>query len=289
MRLSATLINAGLLTKMAMCLEKITKRWIMQFGPEHIHLLAHKEDITTGAQMFGQIKADRLFEKYVVECRDDSIYLEFSGEHLVRALKSGQQATEVSMKLLKPQGEDKILRVIITNQGRSGKPIKLTHDIPVRQVPESEAADLHNPTMIDYQVHILLPKLPDIRSITERMRAIAPHITLSANMAGTLILEVQADSVHVQTFFHNLEVPAIDSSQVDEEERPALFRDTQYKAAVRLDIRDFLKFLQCSIFSPKHVICCIAENNALMMYVYLGDNSEADDGAFIYYLPHRFR
>src|SRR4051812_34779342 len=99
------------------------------------------------------------------------------------------------------------------------------------------------------------------------MRAIGPYITVSANMQGTLILEVQSDSVHVQTFWRNLAIPTIgndftvpycyfrirsthtiilpDSSQVDEGQRPDLNRNPEYKAAVRLDIRDFLKFLQC--------------------------------------------
>ncbi|KNC97376.1 uncharacterized protein SPPG_07303 [Spizellomyces punctatus DAOM BR117] len=287
MRLKTKVINAGLLIKMAVSVEKMAKRWIWHFSPDYIHFIVGKQDISTTMQMFGQIKADRMFEEYVVESGfGNNIWIELTGEHLVRALKSSQQASNVAMRLTKKEGLP-VLALSITNTSRTGNCVFLSQDIPVRPLKWQEAEDLKQPVMMDYQVHILLPPLTDVRTIAERMRPLGNHITVSANMAGDFLLKVETDAVRVETTFSGLVNPELDPGHCDVSQQPSLSRDRQSLAHVRVDIRDFVKFLHSSVINPRNVVCCLFEGQGLILYVYLGEGTDADDGAFVYYVPMR--
>ncbi|TPX66824.1 hypothetical protein SpCBS45565_g04230 [Spizellomyces sp. 'palustris'] len=219
---------------MAVSVEKMAKSWIWHFSPDYIHFIVGKQDISTTMQMFGQIKAvrvyavtqvvdpfwascnnrktlgqDRIFEEYVVESGfGNNIWIELTGEHLVRALKSSQQASDVAMRLTKKEGLP-VLALSITNTSRTGNCAFLSQDIPVRPLKWQEAEDLKQPVMMDYQVHILLPPLTDVRTIAERMRPLGNHITVSANMAGDFLLKVETDAVRVETTFSGLVNPEL--------------------------------------------------------------------------------
>ncbi|KAJ3289563.1 hypothetical protein HK104_007379 [Borealophlyctis nickersoniae] len=303
---------------MAISVEKLAKRWILQLTPDIVRIIVSKENVGAGVQMFGQIKSvsldilvmayaelstavgfipvvrlnpqDRIFEAYHIEsaAENNSIWMELSGELFVRALKSSQQASDVTMKLTKKQNLP-TLSFSITNQSRSGKPVLLVQDVPIRVLSVREAEELKEPVIVDYQVHILLPQLHHVRTITERMKAIGTHLLVSANMSGEFTLKVETDAVKVETFFKNLINPELDPSQVDVSEQPSMNRNPHTFAEVRVDVRDFAKFLHSSVINPRNVVCCIIEGIGLMLYVYLGEGTDGDDGAFTYYIPMRSR
>lgn len=50
-------------------------------------------------------------------------------------------------------------------------------------------------------------------------------------------------------------------------------------ASVKVDIKKFVKFLYSYQVSPQNVICCIVENQALVLHVLL------DDLFLTYYIP----
>ncbi|KAI9101760.1 checkpoint protein Hus1/Mec3 [Phlyctochytrium arcticum] len=272
---------------MAQSLEKMAKKWTWHFSPEFLHLIVGKSTMGEGIQMFGQIKADRIFEDYVVESGfSNNIWLDIASEHLVRALKSCQHSADVVMRLTK-KDHMPILAVTITNVSRTGNPVYLTQEIPVKPLRWQDAEELKQPVMLDYQVHILLPPLSDLKTIVERMRGLGSHLVVSANMSGELSVRVETDVVKVETAFSSLVNPAIDPAHVDVSQQSSLYSNRQEFVHVRVDIKDFVKFLQSSAIAPKNVVCCLFEDQGLVLYVYLGDGTDADDGAFVYYIPLR--
>ena len=61
-------------------------------------------------------------------------------------------------------------------------------------------------------------------------------------------------------------------------------------ASVRVDLRDFAKFVQSHLVQPLNIVCCIIENTGLVLYVYVGDMRSADYarghlGVLSYYIP----
>ena len=57
------------------------------------------------------------------------------------------------------------------------------------------------------QVHIVLPPLQKLRTVTEHMRQLADVLTVQANRAGELRLSVDTDEVKVDTQWTNCVIP----------------------------------------------------------------------------------
>ncbi|KAI8908119.1 checkpoint protein Hus1/Mec3 [Powellomyces hirtus] len=288
MRLRARITNAGLLIKMAQSVEKLSKTWVILFTREYVHFIVGKSSVSETMQMFGQIKQDRIFEDYLVESAlNNQIFVEVSAEQFVRGLKSCHQALDVKLKLAKKDGWP-MLSLNITNSSRTGNRLYLTQDIPVRVLQSDESAELTEPEVESQQVHILLPPLNDLKTIAERLKAIGTHVVVAANMNGELVLKVVADAVRVETSFKGLINPEL--GQPDGTPAPTPQTALKHRTAfahVRVDMRDFVKFLHSSIVNPKNVICCIVDGQSLLLYVYLGQNTDSDDGQFIYFIPAR--
>lgn len=80
-------------------MEKLGKQWILKFTPESLDFIISGQ---TGMQIWASLKTSTLFEDYLVQAvYENTIFLELCGAHLMRALKSGEKASEMSIKLAK--------------------------------------------------------------------------------------------------------------------------------------------------------------------------------------------
>ncbi|KAI8995797.1 checkpoint protein Hus1/Mec3 [Gaertneriomyces semiglobifer] len=271
---------------MALSLDKLTKRAILHFSPDYLHFIVGKSHLMETVQMFGQIKQDRILENYTTTSYlANNIWIEICVQHLVKGLRSAQQASEVVWKLAKIDGMP-CLSLRITTMSRTGTPMHLSHSIPIRVLHPSESNALTQPVLQSYNVHILLPPLTQLRSISERLTKLASRVTIKANLSGELKLAVEGEGVQVETGWTGLGVPELDPEHSSATPTPTLTHPTQF-ASVLIDIRDFVRFLGSSVICPRNVVCCLAESHGLILYVYLGEGTDADDGAFIYYIPAR--
>ncbi|KAJ3012550.1 hypothetical protein HKX48_006208 [Thoreauomyces humboldtii] len=271
---------------MVQSVEKLSRRFIFAFNPEDVLLIVGKSSVASTMQMFGQIKQDRIFEDYYMEASmDDKIFLEVTGLELATALKSCQQALEVRMKLAKKDGWP-MLSLSITNSSKTGNRVYLTQDVPVRILQSDESIDLVKPVVNERKTHIFLPPIADVKTIADRMKALGSHVSVLANEAGDFVLKVQADAVSVETQFKKLGNPQ--PSQAVQGGTPGAAQTNRKRfVEVRVDIRDFVRFLQCSTLSPKHVVCCLVDARLLILYVYLGSEIDENDGQFVYFIPAR--
>ncbi|KAJ3295914.1 hypothetical protein HDU79_008039 [Rhizoclosmatium sp. JEL0117] len=101
--------------------------------------------------------------------------------------------------------------------------------------------------------------------MADRMKLVGGHMIVKANMSGEFVMLIENDMVKLETFYEDLDNPAIDPSQVEPSQQPSLNRDPKEFAQVRVDIRDFIKF-------------CIIENHGLVFYVYIGENGGENIG-----------
>ncbi|TPX47230.1 hypothetical protein CcCBS67573_g10268 [Chytriomyces confervae] len=262
--MAAQIINSTVLHKMAVTIEKLSRVFIIRLTPEFTQFLVSK-DGGIGLQAFAKLNNETLFEDHLVESLNrNEIWLELSGEHLSRALKCAIQSNSVSMRLTK-KANLPVLCLTILTQGRTGKQIQLVQDCPCRTLTAAQTEQLCEPVVPNPDVHIMLPPVMVMKNMADRMKSIAGHLVVKANMAGDFIMQVESDLVHLETFFQDLENPTIDPSQVDLSQQPSLNRDPNEMAQVRIDIRDFIKF-------------CIIENHGLVFYVYIGENGGENIG-----------
>lgn len=138
----------------------------------------------------------------------------------------------------------------------------------------------------DVDVHILLPQLLSLKNVVERLKSLSSYMTIAANMRGELQLGVNTDSAEVTTHYKDLINPEI--NQQDDDQKPAsAMRDPNQMAEARIDVKDFFRFLQCHHVHPTNVVCCILEDTAVLLYVYMKSirSPNSSLGALTYYIP----
>ena len=111
----------------------------------------------------------------------------------------------------------------------------ITQDIPIRVLAAASVDGLHEPSVREPDVHIMLPSLVQLKSISDRFTklalstskataassgfrgglASAPKLELSANMHGCLRLRLKTDAMNISSTWTGLENPQLDPETVD--------------------------------------------------------------------------
>ena len=63
--------------------------------------------------------------------------------------------------------------------------------------------------VMNKQVHIILPPLQKLRTVTERLKSLSDVVGISANKSGNLKLSIQTQRIKADTIWSNLENPTI--------------------------------------------------------------------------------
>lgn len=291
-----------------------------------------------GSQCWSKLQIDTIFDKYQCQSATEknTINLELPLQALSRALRSALNATDVWIKLTKKDNVPMICITIhsstfVTNNsvvtaerivdeygdfdldvdlndpvfGGSGynqtreRQTVITQDIPVKVLHPADVGNLHEPRLREPDVHIYMPNLAQLKSMSERFTKLAmattvstsaknaPKLEMSANMHGSLKLAIQTDALSIASHWTNLLNPDLDASQF--ENGSQAIRDhpsTRMRelggpdgsneagwAKVRIDAKDWSRVLSVGRISTR-VIGCILDDSALVMYCYIGDEDE---------------
>lgn len=104
----------------------------------------------------------------------------------------------------------------------------ITQDVPVKVLTRQIVEGLHEPRCREPDVHITLPNLLHVKSISERFTRLAlstktststsatisPKLELSANMHGSLKIAVKTDALSISSLWKDLQNPELDPSVV---------------------------------------------------------------------------
>lgn len=291
-----------------------------------------------GSQCWSKLQIDTIFDKYQCQSATEknTINLELPLQALSRALRSALNATDVWIKLTKKDNVPMICITIhsstfVTNNsvvtaerivdeygdfdldvdlndpafGGSGynqtreRQTVITQDIPVKVLHPADVGNLHEPRLREPDVHIYMPNLAQLKSMSERFTKLAmattvstsaknaPRLEMSANMHGSLKLAIQTDALSIASQWTNLLNPDLDASQFENGSQAV--RDhpsTRMRALggpdgsneagwakVRIDAKDWSRVLSVGRISTR-VIGCLLDDTALVMYCYIGDEDE---------------
>ena len=195
------------------------------------------------------------------------INLEVPIAALHRALRSAINATSAHLRLTKKDGLPVLSLTIVNNTFNSGNSVAalatttageddglgafphdddevgfgggpsgipreretiVTQDVPVKVLPLDAVEGLHEPRVRDPDVHICLPNLLQLKSISERFTRLAltskagsmsgsapgPRLELSANMHGSLKLGLKTDAISICSRWNDLDNPELDAGEV---------------------------------------------------------------------------
>ncbi|KAK0249617.1 hypothetical protein B0A54_04278 [Friedmanniomyces endolithicus] len=195
---------------------------------------------------------------------------------------------------------------------RQDRETVVTQDVPIRVLAAAAVEGLHEPRCREPDVHIVLPNLVQLKSISDRFTKLAlatkssgagrsvggfatqaaaagPKLELSANMHGCLRLALHTDSMNISSLWTGLENPELDPEQVAEgEDGLANHPSTRMKAlgdstgqhgeegwaTVRVEGRDWGRVLSVGRLGGR-VIACFCNQHALILYVFLPAGEEA--------------
>lgn len=235
------------------------------------------------------------------------INLEVPLTSLNRALKSAVNATSAQIRLTKKDNLPMLALTIVTttssnsysaipttaanndegfdasfeNEFGGNRETIITQEIPVRVLAPDVVASLHEPRTRDPDVHIILPPLMQLKSISDRFTKIAlgdsrpgtttsrTRLELSANMHGCLRMRIRTDAMNISSVWTDLSNPDLDPNQVEggqdgvaqhPSERMRLLgsadgRSEEGWASVRIDGRDWGKVMSVGRLGGRVIAC----------------------------------
>ncbi|TID20316.1 Hus1-like protein [Venturia nashicola] len=292
---------------------------------------------------YGLLAIDTIFDNYTIQsAADNVINLEVPLQSLQRALKSALNATSASIRLTKKDGAP-FLCLTITNSSLSSTPysalaganqrsngydhedrestdfsagsrereVTITQDVPIRVLSVANVEGIHEPRCREPDVHILLPPLMQLKSISDRftklalasksqssgLNTIGPRLEMAANMHGCLRISIKTDAMNISSAWTGLSNPELDPGQIEGgQDGVANHPSTRMKAKgaadgtgeegwakVRIDGRDWGKVMSVGRVGGK-VIACFCDDHALILYVYLASEGDDEGSVLTYYV-----
>jgi len=124
------------------------------------------------------------------------------------------------------------------------------------------------------QVQLELPNSKGFKNVVDRLKNIARNVYLCGDMAGSLTLRTETESVCIKTFFTSL-APRFES--LEEEDcsgNKCVLKVDSKKLAMVLHAYNFLRF--------NAIIMCMIKDHSLILHVLL---EPAANGTLTFYLP----
>ena len=286
-----------------------------------------------GSQVWSVLKVETVFDTYILQSASErnTINLEVPIQALSRALRSAYGSTSTQLRLTKKDNVPMLSLTIVTNAFSSGSNVVavppttrggefdftdnmedelvpgrnvadqreretiITQDIPVKVLTMEMVERIHQPRTQEPEVHICLPPLSQIKTISDRFTRLAlatskgtstssPRLELSANMHGSLKISVKTEALNITSKWVGLENPELDprnypgglegvkdhpSTKMKELGGPDGENEAGW-SKVRIDARDWSRVLSVSRVSAR-VIACFINEGGLVLYVYLPD------------------
>lgn len=278
-----------------------------------------------GTQVWAVLAIDSIFETYTVQsAAGNVINLEVPLGPLNRALKSALNATSAQIRLTKKDNMPLLALTITTAPSAPANTFHtplddsplhretiITQEVPVRVLGPDTIAGLHEPQCREPDVHIILPPLLQLKSISDRFTKLAlagarasagnsappTRLEMAANMHGCLRMSIKTDAMSISSVWTDLSNPELDPSQVAGgtigiAEHPSTRmkllgsadgRSDEGWASVRIDGKDWGKVMSVGRLGGR-VIACFCHEHALILYVYLPSDSGEDESVLTYYV-----
>jgi HUS1 checkpoint protein len=229
---------------------------------------------------------------------------------LLRALKSALNATSAQIRLTKKDNLPMLALTIVTTTssntysafpaatagnddgfdaafdsefGGGNRETIVTQEIPVRVLAPDAIAHLHEPACREPDVHIILPPLIQLKSISDRFTKLAladtksssasttsrTRLEVAANMHGCLKMSIRSDAMSISSVWTDLNNPELDPGHVTGGENAvAEHPSTRMKqlgsadgrsdegwAMVRIDGRDWGKVMSVGRLGGRVIAC----------------------------------
>ncbi|KAF1961101.1 Hus1-like protein [Byssothecium circinans] len=333
MRFKASIQNITTFTKLTASLNSLGPLAWVKLSDDQVGFTIIPEQ---GTQVWAVLSIDTIFETYTVQsAANNVINLEVPLGPLNRALKSALNATSAQIRLTKKDNMPLLALTIFTTSssnsysafptgvsnddefgpsfdddfGGGNRETVITQEVPVRVLGPDTVSGLHEPQCREPDVHIILPPLMQLKSISDRFTKLAlagartgsstirTRLELAANMHGCLKISIKTDAMSISSVWTDLSNPDLDPNHVAGgdiglAEHPSTRmkllgsadgRSEEGWASVRIDAKDWGKVMSVGRLGGR-VIACFCHEHALILYVYLPSDGGEDESVLTYYV-----
>ncbi|KAK0558771.1 Checkpoint protein hus1 [Tilletia horrida] len=262
MRFRANLSDVNTFSRIAQSVNKVSNRCILSLGREDFHIICVGDP--EGLQIWSKLSTNAFFEDFRIESNNNNqIFIEIATETLLKALRSGLNAMDITIRLAK-KNKTPLLSFNIVNASHNGAKLVVVQDVLIRILKPTEMERIKEPLCPAPDVHITLPPLLKLRTVCDRMRSLADVVHVSANRQGKFRLQIQEDEITMETCWRNLQHPDMDVEPNELEAPEDLFR------GVALELKSVGRFLGSYVVETT-TIACICKDHCAIFYVYIGD------------------
>ncbi|KAK3926819.1 Checkpoint protein HUS1 [Frankliniella fusca] len=248
-------------------LKGLSRLCVLRLCADRFHFIISPENMgQRGAMVWCTLDQTHFFSEYnmkgVTE-EDNEIYLELAPDMLIKALNSlkfSQVAKSVKIKLTNKIHPCLTFEVELPSTAMHSR--ICVHDVPVNTIPRRDWPDYRPPDLPRFDVGIEVPSLKTLRGVVDRMKALQPHVIMSANKLGSMCLKVNTDTASIAMHFRDLRIVDADQGRRildnDEENEEDMF-------SVRLDAKRLSSVLTSELLHPRRVLCHILDDQMLHM------------------------
>lgn len=266
MRFRATLSNPVCLIKVLETLEKLGQTCVLHLTPTNVHFYV-THHFGTPVQAFVDLQVESVFDEYKIESKSNNeIGLLVSIQNLSRAIKSGERAMRIVIKLTKKNG-----RAFLTFE--ISETVGITQEVPVMLQSLKSLAEYAEPHMPEPEVQLSMPNLTSLKSVIERMKSVSDQVTIEASSTGRLQFCVETEMVTIRTHYKDLCLKTGQDDGAEEEE--------VREAHATLSIKKLHKALCIRHLPAAYIVACLVEDHAVVLYTKL----QADCGCVTFYIP----
>ena len=303
MRFRATIVNVRLLMRLCNAVSKVQKECVLLVSPGTVKIIV-ETTISDGTSVWASMPTKALFDISTIKsATDNAIALRLNAELLEKAAKSGESAQTVTVRLRK---RDSFPVLSFTAEIFAPQPITVTQDVRCIALGARAIEALAEPDIPQPDSAIFLPELKQFRNVIEHLSHIAEQLTLTVSSDGVFTLEASTPGVTVAATYNcvpfsfsnassaassvvSSAVPSqLDGASAAPPAAAAATGDDQVGTPPVSARRNFtatvaapklLKFLPCAGLKPERVMCCIVEQNSVVMHAVIGDVTVT------YYIP----
>ncbi|KAI0077802.1 cell cycle checkpoint [Panus rudis PR-1116 ss-1] len=311
MRFRTNIENPVIFQHVVQIFDRMHKKCIVRFTTDEMNLICTNDLSDGSVQVWSQINVSSVFTDYRIQSNaNNNITLTLSTEALLAALKSAASyfstsataGADIVMKLAK-KNDQAVLSFEIFGASRTGKQVKITHDVCIEIMRPNDVEKLVEPMCPEPEVQIIMPDLIKLKTVVERLRAHSDIIGVYANNSGRLQISSATESVSVKVEWNKLKNPVLSnatqtqdpsrsgsqtlpnsgSQPASQQSSQQSKRDPTQNYGVLVSIKSFLKFINTHLTSTT-TIACICQNHALILYVYIGEPG-THGGVLTFYVP----
>ncbi|KAG6542819.1 hypothetical protein Mapa_015723 [Marchantia paleacea] len=278
--------------------EKIGKTCHILLTQHHVILL-HNVLNTSGVQAIAQFTKEAIFDDYRLSSQyDDRIAFTVDLGLLSRALKSSvsMDGDLLQIKLVKKRAKITDRPTPYLTIESKGFRSAVVQDVPITQpMPRGEVEELQAALDMAQDLPrtlVQVPNLMQLHALVERLKNVGEVLEVGVTQYGDLHLQVSTTLVSIGSEFRNLRVLGVraDGNSIDatlnssERLRDAL--DKSLASVVKVDVKQFVKSLQCHHTKPDASFCGIAPNDGcllIMLQYFIPGTRQTDNSISLHY------